>query len=160
MQFAYHMLKYCFLEAPDQDHGFFLAFGPDLTDSSPLIPSLNSTIEPLKYDAFNIDRSSHIANIQCLTLYFWTYLWGNCHFWCFIISLVLKTFLSFSFFLFFNLLCRNPLILNPESYVPQILQVFNKRICTFIWFTALGINMKCLWYDSLSKLQLYTALRF
>ena len=58
--------------------------------------------------------------------------------------------------IFFCFLCRNPLILCRESYVPKILQMLKDLYI----HSNCGINVKCLWYDSLSKLQLYTALRF
>ena len=65
--------------------------------------------------------------------------------------------LFIQFFLLF-LVCHNPLILCRESYVPKILQSLKDLYIHLIYNR--GINVKCLWYDSLSKLQLYTALRF
>lgn len=83
--------------------------------------------------------------------------WGSC---VLTVILILCFFSCVSFhtiFLLF-LVCHNLLILCRESYVPKILQILKDLYIHLIYNR--GINVKCLWYDSLSKLQLYTALRF
>ena len=85
--------------------------------------------------------------------------WGSC--FLTVILILSRCFFScvsfHTIFLLF-LVCHNPLILCRESYVPKILKSLKDLYIHLIYNR--GINVKCLWYDSLSKLQLYTALRF